>query len=406
MKVTFASLASGCVLFAVAVVPSLARAFGATSMAAGAFLVAVLFVFLFAALCALHRLRQSLGNLALYATLTLAVVFFNGAFSFSIHPTFNVDRFLQTYAFLIIYLSGALSLALLAQSLSRRDSDIAVRFSFYALLLTGVAAILGFRPFFPRSISVVFFSENSHYALSFLPLLLYMTVRSSTKRKWIFPFIGLSMALLLQNLTLLVGAIGIAIIAMRFRLSVILGLIAMPILLVAINFNDLSYYSSRVDLSRENTNLSALAYMDGWQRAYLNLKDYFGLGVGFEQLGFVGTEGDVVNQLAAQNAEELNLFDGSCVAAKLISEFGILALGALVVYLRYLAKHVGWLREVSMNGGKAADPRRVFFLGCFTMFFIDFFLRGTGYFSSSGFLFIASLAWITLDHPGKYKLQE
>jgi hypothetical protein len=92
----------------------------------------------------------------------------------------------------------------------------------------------------------------------------------------------------------------------------------------------------------------------------------------------------------------MNLFDGSFVASKFISEFGILAVMVLVAYLVYFAKSFRWLHEVSMNGGETVDCRKVFFLACFVMFFIDLFLRGTGYFSSSGFLFIASLVWIGL----------
>ena len=136
--------------------------------------------------------------------------------------------------------------------------------------------------------------------------------------------------------------------------------------------------------------------MNGWERAYLNLKDSYGIGVGFQQLGFVGSEGELLEVLGELDMENLNLLDGSFVASKFISEFGILAVVALLVYLVYFARNVRWLHEVSMNGGETVDCRKVFFLACFVMFFIDLFLRGTGYFSSSGFLFIASLVWIGL----------
>ena len=170
---------------------------------------------------------------------------------------------------------------------------------------------------------------------------------------------------------------------------------------MAASFVDIGYYQSRLDFSSTDTsaynNLSVLSFMNGWERAYLNLKDSYGIGVGFQQLGFVGSEGEIFEVLSAIGAENLNLFDGSFVASKFISEFGIFAVMVLVAYLVYFARSVRWLHEVSMNGGETVDCRKVFFLACFVMFSIDLFIRGTGYFSSSGFLFIASLVWIGLS---------
>ena len=403
MRKPFASLMTGLVLLATVVVPPLGMALGASSMAAGVLLVVGLYVFLFAAVCALNRPRQSLGNVAFIVTVALAVVFTQGVLSFLINATFNIDRFSQTYAFCIIYILGASFLALLAQRLPKRKADFAVKFVFYALLLSGFASIFGYRAFGNPS-AVGFFSENSHYALAFLPLLLYMVVLSSLSRKWLFTVMGVLMALLLQSLTLLVGVVLVAMFAFRLRQLVFLALIA-TISLVAVDPMDIVYYSSRIDLSREDTNLSTLSYMHGWERAYLNLKDYYGMGVGFQQLGFVGSEGEILGDLTAQGAEDLNILDGSFVASKFISEFGILAVAALLAYLVYFARSARRLHEVSMNVGGTADCRKVFFLACFVMFFIEFFIRGTGYFSSSGFLFIASLAWIALDHPSNSGLQ-
>ncbi len=395
MRKPFASLMTGLVLLAAVVVPPLGMAFGASSFALGILLVVGLYAFLFAVLCAIHGPRQGQGKLAIIVTVVLTVVLAQGVLSSLINPTFNMGRFWQSYGFLVIYVLGASFLALLAQGLPKYRADFAVKFVFYALLLSGLATILGYRRFGNPS-AVGFFSENSHYALSFLPCLLYMVVLSSWGKKWFFLFMGFLIALMLQSLTLLVGVIAIAILALRLRQSVFLSIIAIPILMASMDNVDIEYYSDRLDLSGATDNLSILSYMSGWERAYLNLKDYYGIGIGFQQLGFVGSEGEILEDLRAIGAEDLNRFDGGSVASKFISEFGILAVMVLVAYFVYFARNVRWLRKVSMNGGETVDCRKVFFLACFVIFSIDLFIRGTGYFTSSGFLFIASLVWIRL----------
>jgi hypothetical protein len=382
------------------VVPPLGLAFGAANFALGLLFVVGLYSFLFAALCAIHEPRQNLGKLALIVIVILAVVLAQGMFSFLINTTFNMGRFFQTYGFLIFYLSGAAFLVFLAQGVPSYMADFAVKFVFYALLLSGIATILGYRRF--GNISAVgFFSENSHFALSFLPFLLYMVVISSWKKKWFFLFMGFWVGLSLQSLTLLVGVIGISMLTLRSKQMVFFSIILISSLMVALDNIDVDYYSARLDPAADQLgsgapSLSMLSYQSGWQRIYLNLQDSYGIGIGFQQLGFLGTAGELLESFDALGAVDLNRYDGSFVASKLISEFGILAIMVLVVYWVYFAKHFSWLREVSRNGGETVDCRKVFFLACFVMFSVDLFLRGTGYFSASGFIFIASLMWIGL----------
>jgi len=378
---------------------------GVSSMASGLLLVLGLYVFLFAAFFALHGPRQRLGKLAFIVTVVLIVVYAQGVFSFFNNTTFNMVRFLQSYFFLIIYVLGASFLVFLAQGLPKYKADFAVKLVFYVLLLSGLVTILGYRALGNPS-AVVFFSEASHYALSFLPFLLYMVVLSSWRKKLFFLFMGFLIALTLHSATLLVGVIAVAIIALRLRQLVFLSIIAIPILMVAIDYINIEYFLQRLDFL-SNPNLSVLSFMYGWERAYLNLKDSYGIGVGFQQLGFVMSEGelDIFELFRSIGAENLNLYDGSFVASKLISEFGILAVMLLMAYLVYLARSVRWLHEVSMNGGETVDCRKVFFQACFVMFFIDLFLRGIGYFSSSGFLFTASLVWIGLPPVSRTPLR-
>lgn len=368
-------------------------------MAAGVLLVLGLHICLFMILFALRRQFQSLGAGILFITAVLGVVIIQSSISLVIHDDFDFGRFSQTYLFLIIYLLGAFSFALLAQKVPKFQADFAVRLVFYVLLLSGIAAILHFSPFSSgQSKPVFFFIEPSHFALAFLPFLLYMTVTSSPRKKLLFVLLGYTIALFLENMTLVAGITLIVGLAIPLRRLLFLAPIAV-ILIFFTTIVNLDYYSSRVNISSDNQNISTLVYLSGWERAYLNFEDTFGLGVGFQQFGIIGSRGEQMESLAALGVDNLNLFDGGAVAPKVIGEFGLLGMAMLLAYLVYFAKSARWLRKISMGEVTPQVRPRVFFLSCFVMYCIDLLVRGTGYFSSSGFLFIASLMWIILVKP-------
>lgn len=365
-------------------------------MAAGVLLVLGLHICLFVALSVIRQQFQSLGAGALLIIAVMSVIMIQSTISLLTHDDFDFGRFSQTYLFLIIYLLGTFSFALLTQKVPKLQADFAVRLVFYVMLLSSIAAILHFSPFSSGlSKPVFFFNEPSHFALDFLPFLLYMTVTSSPRMKLLLLLLGYAIALLLENMTLIAGITLIVGLAIPLRRLLFLAPIAVILIFFTTAVN-LDYYSSRVNLSSDNQNISTLVYLSGWERAYLNFKDTFGLGVGFQQFGIIGSRGEKMESLAALSADNLNLLDGGAVAPKFVGEFGLLGVAMLLAYLVYFAKSAKWLRKISMGEVAFQARPRVFFLSCFVMYSIDLFVRGTGYFSSSGFLFVASLMWIIL----------
>ena len=402
------SVVVGLLLLATVVVPpAVYMAMGASSMAAGVLLISGLYVFMFMAYASLCP-SQYLGTGIFFIAAVMGVVFTQGALSLSLNKEFDFGRFWQSNVFLTIFLLGAISMALLAQRLTRFQADFAVKLVFYVLVLCGLAGILSYSPFSGEDSwrPVLFFAEPSHFALSLLPFLLYVVVFSSSWMKWCLISAGFLMALLLESLTLLVGIALVVCLVVPLRRLVFLALFA-ALFLVTVDLDlfstvvDLDYYAARTDLSRENQNLSALAFMQGWERAYLNLEDSNGLGVGFQQFGIVGRRGEIFEDLARLSGEELNLLDGGSVGPKLIGEFGVFGLVTLLVYLAYFAKRARWLRKVSLSSTIPCDRKEVFFIACFVMYCIDIFVRGTGYFSATGFLFIVSVLWLAFrEHRG------
>ncbi len=395
MRKAFSSIAIGLILLSTVVLPPFGiLTFGTSSMAAGVLLVSGLHIFLFVALCVIPRQSQRQSSSVLLIAAVLVAVMTHGAIGFMINDDFDFARFLQSYLFLIFFLLGAFFFALLAQRVPNFQADFAAKLVFYALVLSSLVEILHLSPFSPGGIGphVFLYSETSHFALSFLPFLLYMTVTASPRMKLPLVLLGYAIALILQNLTFVVGVALVAVLVNSLkRFLLLVPIAALPFLFTNIN---LDYYSSRFDLSIDSNNLSTLVFLSGLERAYLNFKDTLGLGVGFQQFGIIGSRGEAMEFVAKLVGTDSNLLDGGMVAPKFIGELGFLGVTMLLAYLVYFAKSARWLHEFSMSEVAPRDCRRIFFLSCFVMYCIDLFIRGTGYFSSSGFLFIASLMWI------------
>ncbi|MBT9174200.1 MAG: hypothetical protein DDT21_02611 [Syntrophomonadaceae bacterium] len=148
MRKPFSSVAIGLILLSTAVLPPLVfMVFNTSSMAAGVLLISGLHVFLFVVLCTTLRQTQRLGAVAILFAAVLGVVMTHGAITLLINDDFDFGRFSQSYLFLIIYLLGAFSFALMAQRVPNFQADFAVKLVFYVLLLSGFAGILKYSPF-------------------------------------------------------------------------------------------------------------------------------------------------------------------------------------------------------------------------------------------------------------------
>lgn len=379
--------------------PSLAMGlFGTSSMAAGSLVVSLLYVCIFIALASYSSPNKSLAPWAMVVFLGTGILYLHGAYSFFVNNEFDLVRFWQSHLLLIAYSLGAYCLVILVQRLSTEYADGSIKFVFWVLILSAFAGLLHFSPFFPPDAfkAVLFYGEPSHFALDFLPLLLYAVVRSRLWLKLALLLGSLALCLMLENLTLMVGVTLVFLMTLRLRLLLLL----LPVVIFALLVTDLEYYAERLDFFGSSSNLSTLVYMQGLERAYLNLMETRGLGIGFQQFGIVGSMGEVLEEIKTLIGREANLLDGGSLAQKIIGEFGILGILCMMLYFRYFVRSAKWLFRESVGLGLPADPRDVFFHSCFAMYIIDLLIRGVGYFSSSGFLFIASLGWLFLKSLG------
>ena len=417
-------------LFLLAVVsPSLGLMFGTSSMAEGLAIVIVLCLITVLYMYSLNTITIYLQPTFNVLAIILVSILAHGLINYSFHgEQFNLTRFLLSFIYLIFVVVGAFSFVLIMRKANIKKCNFIFNFLFISFVLIALLSAIGFSPFQIGGKSIVFYSEPSHYALDFLPLLLFTVIQANQKNKVIYLVVAFEIALVLQSLTLMVGVILVSIIALRVWSTLItLGLFIMlyytaPLVhdlfsfvnssseIVMYRENDNSYIISRLPITAGpvlgSVNGSFLVYFSGWERAFLNFLDYFGFGVGFQQLGFIGNWGDAMERLVDVYYKPMGLFDGGAVAPKLVSEFGVFALVCMGCYTTLLFKTIKNLRLISLSSFSDIDIRNVFFMCYFVMYAINLFIRAPGYFSMSSFLFISSIFWISLSNNQVFRSSE
>lgn len=262
---------------------------------------------------------------------------------------------------------------------------------FYFLLFVGYISLA--LQFFEHveNKSMIIFSEPSHFAISFLPFLLYVVLKGANKfSRLIYICLSFILGLSVNNLTIIVGALVITFVLLLKLRLLYPYLIAIFVFIFAINFINVDYFSDRLDFFGSGLNLSTLVFLSGWERAYSEFMSSYGFGIGLQQLGISSEVGNYQNLIMLQlGGDNLNLFDGGSLAPKIVAEFGVvglLFLGAYIFFCIVVLKEI-----VSLRKQRVKD---LFFFSVFIMFSIEIFVRGMGYFSIGSFMFMSALYWI------------
>ena len=334
--------------------------------------------------------RQVVGlSPAGWVLAVVAVLVAHAVVAFGLTPTFDVVRAGGSLLLMALVVLAGIAFGRLLLTADDRQLHRALILCFNWLCVVAILPKLGLsvadwirpgrfsKPMFP-------FTEPSHFALVFMPFLLYrcVTARSSHKVLWLAGSIAI--ALVVQNLTLLVGSMLVGVVSLRIRSLILWGAVAVALASVL----DLSYFQSRVDVSDDaQQNLSLLVYFQGWQLMGEALANTHGWGLGFQQLG-VGTSGvEAAETIYDITGEYLNLFDGGFVLSKLVSELG--ALGLLLV-AGYFAKVFRAVRDLRGRPQLAA----VTFANCIIVGYLtELLVRGVGYFTGT-FIMLVAAFWL------------
>ncbi|WP_076590908.1 hypothetical protein [Herminiimonas arsenitoxidans] len=404
MKLSFYPICYAVALLMTVVLPPLGYMIGtASSMSSGVFLLACLYIlgYIFYTIRARgHEFQPVLitRSLIYFVGILAITLFVHSVVSLSIRSDLNSARLLKSLLFSFVFCLGVWAFVKLSFRVLDSHFDFAVKFVFYSLVIASLFALSGFSPFSPKAIKpVFFFSEPSHFALSFLPFFLYLVVTANATYKIILIALGYAIAFSLENLVLVAGVSIVAAFVSSFKQW--LYLIPVGLLALMIAPIDHYYYVDRLILSPDSQNRSAMVFLSGWERAYLNLLNTNGLGVGFQQFGIIGERGELMEAIKKLNGADLNLLDGGAVAPKLIGEFGVVGIALISLYIGYSIKCARVLFAVCKKTTANYSPKKIFLFACFLMYGIDLFLRGVGYFSSSSFLFFAAVLLILTETP-------
>jgi hypothetical protein len=219
-------------------------------------------------------------------------------------------------------------------------------------------------------------------------MLLFRAAVARRRTQWLLIGTAALLAGLLQNLTMVAGILIVAALLLRHASLVF----AMLIVAIGAFTLDITYYSERLTLSPDSANFSVLVFLQGWENAVLNFQETHGLGVGFQQFGIAGSVGEIADKIAAMlEGDYINLLDGGSTATKLIGEFGVFGIAALLAYFTVVLRGVAYIRAAQRRPAAERDYRRIFFYSLIISYTFELTIRGVGYFSSGGFLAVAAL---------------
>ncbi|MCO4822893.1 MAG: hypothetical protein KC469_12545 [Flavobacteriaceae bacterium] len=246
--------------------------------------------------------------------------------------------------------------------------------------------------------SVFPFSEPSHYALNIGGILLAAGLYQSAKIRLFIVLTVMTMGILFPSLILLVISFSLLIFYLfyTYHKTMVIGLFFIAGICV-INIENMSYFTERLSFTSDSNNLTALVYLQGWQDMFTALVNTNGFGLGIQNISQLdpGSFGEKIYTLLGRYS---NREDGGFLAAKLVSELGVLGIFLLFMYLLHFSRSVsfvmGFGRLSLLNRDLCVHAVPVgYVLGhCFIiMFFFELFARGYGYFSFGVFSFCMSL---------------
>ncbi|ELE9244108.1 hypothetical protein RM352_000443 [Enterobacter kobei] len=234
------------------------------------------------------------------------------------------------------------------------------------------------------------FQEPSHFALACAPFLIYFSfinIRNRLRLSLLLAF-GL-WGVYIQNFTMIFAVLLAYIITAKNLLPafIIFCISGIPVY-IFIESDFFVYYRERLDLSGDTSNLSALVLMQGWENAFLTLRQSI-LGAGFQQYGISTAYGDISNKIFGMINIYINQFDGGATAPKIIGEFGVLGILIVILYV------IGWCKIfiAARRNRFTADRKLLLFYSLYLASLLEFFIRGAGYFTPGMFFLIVSVLY-------------
>jgi hypothetical protein len=303
----------------------------------------------------------------------------------------SVKPLVSAPAFFFICISSCLS----AIAFSKMGNDVlskAVLASFKTLILVAILNLI-FPIYFlnyNHPPAMLPFMEPSQFAHFFGAIaIMTFVVQKTLALRLLIGTVVLGIALAIPSVTLMAYALLIFILSMKFRLANILfSLIFMSLSIYAVLTTP--YFFDRLMISSSSDNLSALVYVQGISDVVYSLESTNYIGLGFQLLG-TQPPSEVSDAIEAIAGGQLNREDGGFLAAKILSELGILGAIFIIYYLKIgLEAFIFVTKQISVSNFRP-DLKPLLVAAIILAFSVELFLRGSGYFSPGVFLFIFAL---------------
>jgi len=238
--------------------------------------------------------------------------------------------------------------------------------------------------------SIFPFPEPSHFTLSLNLFSVLLSFLLPPLYIFLLGILYISIGLTIDSLTLVISSLMIFFI-MLLHLNkkksvvvvLVIGLLT-PSIIGYVNSSD--YIASRLNFE-ESKNLSVLVYLQGWELMFNNFPLNYAQGIGFQMLGLKGTiYGDMTSTIATlTNGNSLNIADGGFTAAKIISEFGLIGLFLIFIYVVY---NIVFLFNVKK---RINSIHYIIYSSIIFASFLELFVRGISYFSITFMLLLSSV---------------
>ncbi|WP_374697502.1 hypothetical protein LQZ44_15455 [Alcaligenes nematophilus] len=281
----------------------------------------------------------------------------------------------------------AVTCGFVADSISRLSEECLLNLIsgiFYWLVLLGFTVSISIALKLQDSKSMLFFTEPSHYALVASLFFCCKGLANRRSALWFIPLIVIG--IFIENITLIAGILFALILIFADRRSIVLLplIFALAASALFLTSAEKSYYFiSRLNISPESDNTSVLTLLSGYEQAIIALRETWGLGYGFQRMGYINPRGEIVDVIASYRLGDAssNLHDGGTFLAKLVVEFG--GFGILFFLLTIVAFFF-FLRT--------KDLKHIFYCSICYVSILYFLLRGSGYFTSYPVLLLIALA--------------
>ena len=303
-----------------------------------------------------------------------------------INNNFDFSRYFSSILLFIFQFGAAY---LLVKRLGEESSDvidkILKKIAIILLLLSYISLILR-TPLSLSAKEMFFFTEPSHFAIAAAPFFMYYIVCSKKLVSFIFTLGVLFIAMLIENLTIIIPILA-SIFILNKKVLIVFASIFI-ILLPIFGPNYYLYLTLRTSwiLDSDNHNLSSLVYLQGWEYINSAVKSFNGMGIGFQQLGQVRIKSNSQDILENMGFP-FNQNDGSFFFSKFYVEFGLIAILSIFLYLKNALYIYLKLNQLL----KTNEKFNIFLSISFLSFFIPLFIRNSNYFNPAIFIFYMSL---------------